>query len=252
MISIKNLNLCFRGNNLLKNINLKSDSNFLAVVGENGSSKSLFARSFIRLFDKGFKFSVSEFIVDEIDVLEFKNLQSLRSKIAMLFQDARASFHPLLDIGEHFNIVLKTHTNLSKKARKTLAFDLFERLNLKDADRIWHSFPAQLSSGISMRVQFALALASKPKVLICDEINANLDDENVRIIYELLSEFNNEGKKIILISHDLEALNQLADEVLVFENGALVEQSKKYDFFQKPSSQSAKRLLEIYKALKCS
>ena len=84
------------------------------------------------------------------------------------------------------------------------------------------------------------------------EALANLDDENVRIIYELLSEFNNEGKKIILISHDLEALNQLADEVLVFENGALVEQSKKYDFFQKPSSQSAKRLLEIYKALKCS
>ena len=251
MISVKNLRLSFKDRLFLKDISFKSEAKFLAILGKNGSSKSLFARSFIRLFNKGFVLSADEFILDDIKILKSKNLQELRKNISLVFQDARASFHPLLDVGEYFHIVLKTHTRLSKKDRKDLAFSLFTSLNLKDPDRIWHSLPSQLSSGIAMRVEFALALALKPKLLICDEISANLDDKNVKIINSLLKDLKDKGQRMLLISHDLNLVKDLADEILFFDEGSLLEHRKKEDFFKNPSSKLAIELLKIHEALQC-
>lgn len=252
MIEARNLSLKKDKNFFLQDISFSTKANeSLAILGKNGSGKSLLARSFIRLFDKEFNLNATKFKVDEIDIINTKHLRLLRTQIALIFQDAKACFHPLLNIGELFDISLKTNSKLNKKARKELALSCFESLNLSDLNRIWHSYSHQLSSGMAMRVQIALALALDAKVFICDEITANLDSKNALIVLDSLAKLKQDGKTLIIISHDLEPVRELADKILVLENGKNVEFKSKNDFFSHPSSSFAKELIRINEELLC-
>lgn len=233
MIEVKDLNLSFKQKTLLQNISFSlEEKKTLAIVGKSGRGKSLLLKSLIRLFDKNYTLNAKILIINNHEILKLNqaNLQKLRAKVSLLFQDVYGSFYPLVDIGSYFNIVLKTHTKLNSKQIKERAFYYFECLGLKNHDLLWHSFIYQLSGGMARRVQIALALSSEAEYLLCDEITSSLDDENAQKIINILKQLKDKFKNIIYVSHDISLIKHLCDEVLVLENDGLAYQYKDINF----------------------
>lgn len=249
MICVRNLNCQVGDKKLLENISLNlEEKQALAIIGKSGSGKSLLARSLLALLDRDFYLRADEFFVDEIKPLKAnsKTLQILRTRAALVFQDVMASFYPFLDVGALFHLILKTHTRLNAKMRKEKAFFYLHRFGLENLELIWHSYVHQLSVGMARRVSLALALVCEPRYLICDEITCSLDHENELRIYEFLKELKKD-LGIILITHDLNGARELADEILVLEEGKCIEKALKDEFFQAPKSEYAKNLLAEFK-----
>ncbi|EAK0823241.1 ABC transporter ATP-binding protein [Campylobacter lari] len=249
MIEISNLNLSFKDKILLKDVNLNlEDGKALAIMGKSGAGKSLLLKSMIKLFDKHYKLNAQKFQIDQKDILNLKSneLNALRAKVNLLFQDVYGSFYPLVDIGSYFNIVLKTHTSLSTKEIKEKAFYYFECLGLKNHDLLWHSFIYQLSGGMARRVQIALALLSEAKYLLCDEITSSLDKTNEEKIITILKELKAQFKNLIFITHDINLAKELCDEVAIIEDKTLLYQMPMKEFLNNPKGIFAKKLLNYF------
>ncbi|AJC86900.1 ATP-binding cassette domain-containing protein [Campylobacter sp. RM16704] len=251
MIKIVNLNLSFKDKILLKNINLSlEEGKSLAIMGKSGAGKSLLLKSMIRLFDKHYKLSAQKFEIGQKNILDLKEneLNALRAKVNLLFQDVYGSFYPLVDIGSYFNIVLKTHTDLSAKEIKEKAFYFFECLGLKNHDLLWHSFIYQLSGGMARRIQIALALLSGAQYLLCDEITSSLDRVNEEKIITILKTLKQQFKNLIFITHDLNLAKELCDEVVIIEEKTSVYQMSIKDFLNNPKGVFAKELLGLFES----
>ncbi len=211
MIEIKGLNLYFQGKQILKNLDFShADKGCVSIMGKSGSGKSMFGKSLIRLFDDEFTMNAKKFIVftHELLSLNEEELREYRSNTcSLVFQNSKASFHPLLDVGEHFLLYLKGRVKEPKK----MAFEYFERFGFRDANLLWHKFAYELSGGEASRVQIALALCLKPKILVCDEITSDLDVKNQMRIIEILKTLKKE-MAIIFITHQKELSSLIEDE----------------------------------------
>ncbi|MGX2983501.1 ATP-binding cassette domain-containing protein [Helicobacter sp. 23-1045] len=264
---MKNLCVFLDGRSLLKNISFELGENrALGILGKSGAGKTLLLKSLIALCDSRLKICAESLQIANDSPLNHRNLRSLRKKVGFIFQDARGSFHPLLNIGEIFEMHLKENARFDKnlrdrslrdrslrgknlcdkKERKNVAFAWFRRLNLNDCELLWHSFAHQLSAGIAMRVQIALALSLGAEILLCDEITSALDSANVKNIADIFKALKGE-KTLILVSHDVEFVELLSDEIIVLENGAVAENSGVADFFSTPKSEYGKEILQLYK-----
>lgn len=248
MIRVKNLNLELKGKKILESISFELSKNkTLGVIGKSGAGKSLLAKSLIRLLHKQFILSADELVLGGFVPLELKakELRTLRTKVCFVFQDARASFHPLFDMGKIFDIHLRELSPLNKKARKNLAFEWLDKVGFKDNELIWHSYAHQLSAGMAMRVQLALVLACGAEILLCDELTSSLDETNTQNIIKIIKELKKE-KSFVLISHDLDFIKALSDEIVVLEKGKIIEKNSTKAFFENPKSLYAKELLAMY------
>ena len=220
MIEIKNLNVFYKDKKLLCELDFDmSEGKFIGITGASGSGKSLFAKSLIRLFDDEFKVSADKFNVAGQDILNLSQneLNKYRRKVAALvFQNSIASLHPLLNVGDHFN----TYLDGDKRANKELAFAYFREFGLNNANLIWHKYSYELSGGEASRVQIALALCLKPKILICDEITSGLDSISGSHVAGILESLK--GKmSVIFISHDEALSRYLCDEIWQMRDGQL-------------------------------
>lgn len=188
------------------------------ILGESGVGKSLLGKALVRLLDSNFTISFDELSFHDFCIFNFnkEQLREFRSKVALVLQDAELSLYPYLDIGNLCHLVLKTHTKLKQKERKDYAFSYLYKLGFEDLDRLWHSYVNELSLGMARRVSLALALLNKPQILICDEITASLDKENASKIISILEELKN-TTALVCITHDLNLVNSLADEILMLE-----------------------------------
>lgn len=219
ILKVRNLSLKLNQKKIFENISFDIKiAKSLMIMGESGVGKSLLGKSLIRLLDPKFEISADEWSFNEVSVLNLNQneLRAFRSKVGLVLQDAELSLYPYLDIGNLFHLILKTHTKLNRKDHKRYAFDLLEKLGFDDIDLLWHSYANELSLGMARRVSLALTLLSKPQILICDEITASLDKENVQKIIQILKELKN-TLGLVCITHDLNLVNSLADEVLFLE-----------------------------------
>ncbi|WP_232364907.1 ATP-binding cassette domain-containing protein [Campylobacter aviculae] len=216
---VKNLSISFKNKVLLRNINfILEKGKVLAITGESGIGKSLLGKSLVRLLDSDFHINADEFNFNGTEILKLnKNkLRKFRSKVGLVLQDSEASLYPYLDIGKLCSLILKTHTNLNQKGYKQYAFSYFERLGFENLDLLWHSYPYELSVGMARRVSLALALLNKPEILICDEVTASLDLENTQKMIQILKDLKKDIA-LVCITHDLNLIRFLADEVLMLE-----------------------------------
>jgi len=218
MIEIKNLNIFYKDRQLLRELDFSmSEGKFIGITGTSGSGKSLFAKSLIRLFDDEFRVWADKFKIGGKDILKLSQyeLKEHRKKVAALvFQNSVASLHPLLNVGDHFNAYLDG----DNKANKELVFTYFREFGLNNANLIWHKYSYELSGGEATRVGILLALLSKPKILICDEITSGLDNETKQKIINLLLSLD-EKISIIFITHDILSAMKIAQKVLIIESG---------------------------------
>ncbi|HEF9735763.1 TPA: ABC transporter ATP-binding protein [Campylobacter coli] len=218
-MKVRNLSLKLNQKKIFENISFDIKiAKSLMIVGESGVGKSLLGKSLIRLLDPKFEINADEWSFNEVSVfnLNQNELRAFRSKVGLVLQDADLSLYPYLDIGNLCHLVLKTHTKLKQKERKDYAFSYFQKLGFENLDRLWHSYANELSLGMARRVSLALALLNQPQILICDEITASLDKKNASKIISILEELKN-TTALVCITHDLNLVNSLADEVLFLE-----------------------------------
>jgi oligopeptide/dipeptide ABC transporter ATP-binding protein len=165
-----------------------------------------------------------------------KEMTAIRgSSISMIFQQPKSSLNPVFTIADQIIEVFRIHQNLSEDAARARTIDLLRQVGIPDPERKANAYPHELSGGQAQRVMIAMALALKPKLLIADEPTTALDATIQAQILDLLKELQREtGTAVILITHDLGVIAELADRVAVMYAGRIVEESSVADLFDEP------------------
>jgi peptide/nickel transport system ATP-binding protein len=201
----------------------------LALVGESGSGKSVTARSLIGLAGAGAKVSADRLRVNGKDILGLRaaQLRGIRGKeVGLILQDALVSLDPLRPVGREIDDSLRLHTSLSPAARRARVLELLENVRMPEPEQRMLQRSGELSGGLRQRALIASAIALNPALLIADEPTTALDVTIQAQILDLLDELKNSGTAMLLISHDLAVVSDIADRVAVMQDGRIVEQGE--------------------------
>ena len=219
----------------------------LGVVGESGCGKSITALSIMRLIAPPGKIVGGEITFDGKDLLHLSEAQmrAIRGDdIAMIFQDPMTSLNPVFTVGEQIAEALRLHRRLSRKAARAAAIEAMREVSIPDPARRADDYPHQLSGGMRQRVMIAMALACDPKLLIADEPTTALDVTIQAQILELLEELRRHRElAVLLITHDLGVVAEVADRVAVMYTGRVVEESSVAELFARPKHPYTEGLL---------
>ncbi|WP_174185300.1 ABC transporter ATP-binding protein [Nocardia barduliensis] len=218
----------------------------LAIVGESGSGKSVSARTALGLLPE--TATVRGLVTlgaEQVTAMSEKQLTALRGgAISMVFQEPGLALDPLFTVGFQIGEALRAHTNLGKKAAKARAVELLRLVGLPDPEHRVDYYPHQLSGGQKQRVMIAIAIACEPKVIIADEPTTALDVTVQAEILALLRELRDRtGSAIVLITHNMGVVADIADRVVVMRDGAVVEQAPVDELFARPTTDYTRALL---------
>jgi peptide/nickel transport system ATP-binding protein len=209
----------------------------LAIVGESGCGKTVTALSLVGLLPPSARVGGHVWLDGE-DLTEVSRsrLRGVRGKqIGFVFQEPMTSLNPVLTVGRQVAEVLRRHEDLSRSAARRRAAGLFELVGIPEPERRLREYPHQLSGGLRQRVMIAMAVACDPKVLIADEPTTALDVTIQAGILDLLRDLRKRlGTAIVLITHDLGVVADVADRVLVMYAGRKVEEASATDLFAAP------------------
>ena len=221
----------------------------VALVGESGCGKSMTALSIMQLIPTPPGYVESgEVLFKGRDLLgiSLEELRSVRGgEIAMIFQEPLTSLNPVFTVGYQVIEAIKLHHPGSSSEMRARAVEALRRVGLPDPEQRLSSYPFELSGGQRQRVMIAMALACEPDLLIADEPTTALDVTIQAQILRLLKELQQEtGMALLLITHDLGVVNQVADEVAVMYAGKIVERASRYDLFKHPQHPYTRGLME--------
>ena len=211
----------------------------LAIVGESGCGKSVTSLSILRLIASPPGKIVSGSIqFHGQDLLKFtdEQMRDIRGdKISMIFQEPMTSLNPVLTIGSQIGEVLELHRQSSKEEARARTLELLRMVNIPEPETRIDEYPHQLSGGMRQRIMIAMALACDPEILIADEPTTALDVTIQAQILNLMRELRDRtGAAIILITHDLGVVAEMAQRVVVMYAGRKVEEASVFDLFEKP------------------
>src|ERR671927_86503 len=219
----------------------------LGLVGESGCGKSITALSVMRLIAPPGKIVGGEIIFDGEDLLKFSDerMRSIRGDdIAMIFQDPMTSLNPVFTVGEQIAEALRLHRKLSRQQARDAAVEAMREVAIPDPGRRADDYPHQLSGGMRQRVMIAMALACDPRLLIADEPTTALDVTIQAQILELIDELRRtRNLAVLLITHDLGVVAEVADRVAVMYTGRIVEESPVGELFARPKHPYTEGLL---------
>ena len=220
----------------------------VALVGESGSGKSITALSILRLTPPPGRIVSGHIIYKSNNLLEFteRQMRTVRGReIGLVLQDPLSALDPLFKAGEQIAEVFRYHFNMSRRRAKMESLQLMEKVQLPDIERIYNAYPHELSGGLRQRVLIAIALAARPSLLIADEpttaLDATIQKQIIGLLKNLQSEFD---LSLLLITHDLGVVSEIADRVYVMNAGQIVESAATEDLFQRPQHQYTKALLD--------
>ena len=243
LLSVKNLTVVFKTR--FGDVPVIDDVSFsiapgeiLGIVGESGCGKTMTSLAIMRLMpEQGIATSGSIRLSGEDLVFASEaRMRDLRgNEISMVFQEPMTSLNPVFSVGEQIAEVLTAHQGLSKSEAREQAVELLESVKIPLPSRRVNDYPHQLSGGMRQRVMIAIALACKPKVLIADEPTTALDVTVQAHIFELLHELRDHpGTSIVLITHDMASVAQMAERVMVMYAGRKVEEGPVEEILTNP------------------
>jgi peptide/nickel transport system ATP-binding protein len=208
------------------------------IVGESGCGKSITSLSILRLIDKPGRIVSGEILFDGEDLLKKSKraMMHLRGKrISMIFQEPRASLNPVFRVGMQLVEVLHIHEGLNKVLGKERAVKLLEQVGIPDPQKRITNYPHEMSGGMAQRVMIAMGLACAPDLLICDEPTTALDVTIQAQVLDLLRHLRDQYRvAIILITHDMGVVAEMADYVTVMYAGTAVEDAPTAKLFANP------------------
>ncbi|MFN5142793.1 MAG: oligopeptide/dipeptide ABC transporter ATP-binding protein, partial [Burkholderiales bacterium] len=218
-----------------------------ALVGESGSGKSMTALSMLRLLPEGLHIRSGKVLLDGEDLFAMREMDMLRirgRRIAMIFQEPATSLNPVMTVGKQLIEVIERHGVARGPAAQAMALDWFSKVGLPEPERRIHAFPFELSGGQKQRVMIAMALAAEPELLIADEPTTALDVSLQAQIMDLLKQLQQErGMAMLLITHDLALVSDVADHIALMYAGEIVESRSSRAFFASPRHPYGKLLL---------
>ncbi len=208
------------------------------LVGESGCGKSVTSLSILRLVDNPGKILAGEIMFSGQDLLKLSTTEMVQmrgQKISMIFQQPQTSLNPVFRVGDQVAEVLEVHQNLSHAEAKQKSVELLHLVGLPDPDKRYYSYPHEMSGGQAQRVMIAMALALGPELLIADEPSTALDVTIQAQILDLIKGLVDRlNTSVILITHDLGVIAEMADRVAVMYAGQIVEQADVNELFENP------------------
>ena len=210
----------------------------LGLVGESGCGKSVTALSVMRLVSPPGKVLEGEIDLDGADLLHYSEEEMMKvrgNRISMIFQQPQTALNPVFRVGDQIAEVLSIHQDFGKEAGQKRAVDLLKMVGIPEAESRAQAFPHELSGGMAQRVMIAMALACVPELLIADEPTTALDVTIQAQILDLILDMREKmGTSVILITHDLGVIAEMAERVAVMYAGEIVEQSECEELFDHP------------------
>ncbi len=264
ILKIENLKTCFfiKGDPFPAvdgvSFNLR-EKEILAVIGESGSGKSMLALSILNLVDKPGKIMEGKILFinqekshgeeiryEDICIKTEKEMRRIRgSQISMIYQDIMGTLNPYISVGIQLSEGLIIHKGLTKKEAKMEAINLMERVGIDNAEKRYDSPPKAFSGGMRQRIMIAMAISLGPKILLADEPTTALDvtvqKEILRLLYDLREEQN---MSIIINTHDLGVVKEIADQVIVMYCGMIMEQASREKLFDHPMNPYTEGLIK--------
>lgn len=210
----------------------------LGIVGESGCGKSVTSLSIMRLIAPPGKITEGEILFDGKNLLNFSEDEMTKirgNKISMIFQQPQTALNPVFQVDDQIGEVLNIHKDFGKDAGRKRAVELLKMVGIADAERRAESYPHELSGGMAQRVMIAMALACVPELLIADEPTTALDVTIQAQILDLMRDLRSKmGTAVILITHDLGVVAEMAERVAVMYAGEIVEQADVKELFAQP------------------
>ena len=255
LLEVKNLNVKFRldGGTIfdaVKGISFDVPRNStVALVGESGSGKSVSAMSIVRLLppEQAIVGKDSQILFNGTNLLALpeRDIRAIRGKdISVIFQEPMSSLNPVFTCGDQIAETLRLHTTLSRKQAWARAEELMNEVGIPDARLRMHSFPHEMSGGQQQRVMIAMAIACEPKLLIADEPTTALDVTIQKQILDLIAKLQQtHHMSVLFITHDLAVVGEIADHVVVMQQGEIQEKGSAKQIFEAPQHPYTKALL---------
>ena len=252
MLNIEHLSVVFRDREqpftAVEDFSLQMDrGEIVGIVGESGSGKSMTAHAIMGLIKRS-AVTVSgkaEFDGENLLAMSREKLRGYQGEeLSIIFQEPMTSLNPTMQIGRQVEESLRIHTKLSKEEREKKALEAMALAELDDPEKLYRSYPHELSGGMRQRVMIASAIVLRPQLLIADEPTTALDVTIQAQILETLKEINRkEGTAILFISHDLGVIKALCRRVVVMQHGRIVEQGDVEQVFYHPQQEYTKKLI---------
>ncbi|MBD0384235.1 ABC transporter ATP-binding protein [Paenibacillus sedimenti] len=220
----------------------------LGIIGESGSGKTMTCMAAMGLLPRGARVTEGSILLDgeELTSLSVEERRKLRgSRISMIMQNPMTCFNPVRTIGSHFLETLGVHTNLTAKEARERAIHDLGQVNLPRPQELMRQYPFELSGGMLQRIMIAIALATNAELIIADEPTTALDTGNQKHILRELNRIREmTGAAIIVITHDLGVIAELADQVTVMYRGESVENAPVKQLFDAPAHAYTRLLLQ--------
>lgn len=258
LLQIKNLSVAFGTAVAVNNISFDiMAGQLVAVVGESGSGKSVTALSLLQLLPKQTAINGELLFTKEhnstanLFALNEKNMMAIRGKdIAMIFQEPMTSLNPVFTCGLQVMEVIQLHQKVNSDTARQKTIELFEKVQLPNPAQIISRYPHELSGGQKQRVMIAMAMSCNPSLLIADEPTTALDVTVQKTILELIKSLQQQnGMSVLLITHDLGLVADIADKIVVMYKGSIAEQGTAIEVLKNPQHDYTKALLRCRPAL---
>ena len=242
MISIKNLTKEFSGQKVLDGIDIDIEKGeVVALVGASGAGKSTILRSlnYLEQPDSG-TITIDDFKVD-FKTITKEQILTLRRKLAMVFQQFNLFERrtALDNVKEGLKIVKK----LSDEEATKIAKEELAKVGLSNRE---NHYPRHLSGGQKQRVAIVRSLLMHPEVILFDEVTASLDPEMVREVLELINDLAQEGRTMLIVTHELQFARAIADRIIFMDKGVIAEEGTAEEFFNQPKTQRAQEFLNVF------
>ena len=226
LLRMEHVTICYDGVPVVQDVSMElNEGEILGIVGESGSGKSTLIKAIMGLL--GTEGAVTEGDIwyrgENLTDLSPKKLRKfLGAEIGMVFQDCKAALCPVRKVGVQICEAVRAHEKLSRKEIKQRAFQIMEKIGLTDTERIWNSYPFELSGGMNQRVGICIVMILKPDLLLADEATSALDVTiQKQVVEELLMMNESYGTSMIVVTHNIGVVRAMADKILVLKDGKI-------------------------------